>query len=465
MSAIAVSGPSSFDPRTATRSSDTGEGQQTTGSLPSSLEEQFRDHRRRANARQRTASVILAVPIVGLFGIVDAYMVPEARTLLWLIRFGVLMPTVLAVLAITLKRPSPKWSEFAVALGVFVAGGCVVAMALIAPVHYTGILLVVFASYTFLGLPFTYATMAGVGVTAFYAVMALAHGSTLEPVVTSNIFFLASCNVIGAFACHVLEEAARRQFFRNHVLNEQSQRSERLLRNVFPGSIAQRLKSRLGTIADTCPDVSILFADIVDFTPFAAAVAPERLVHLLDEIFTCFDRLAQRHGLEKIKTIGDAYMVAGGLRGRATDHVRAVAEMALDMLDSVRRVDPGNGQTIALRIGIHTGPVVAGVIGRTKFAYDVWGDTVNVASRLEGLTTPGTIMVSEPTYDRLRGNYVFSLQQIISVKGRGALPCYQLLGRSSAARSHLVTGNRAAQQSMGGALGPARALSFRVGPA
>lgn len=442
MSAVAISGPSSLGQRTASRTNETNGGQQTPSSLPSTLEEEFRDHRRRANARQRRASVMLAVPIVALFGVVDVYMAPEAKAALLLIRFGVFMPTVFGVLAITLMHPAPKWSDAAVALGVFVAGACVVAMALIAPLHYTGILLVVFASYTFLGLPFIYATTAGVSITMFYAFVALVDGSAPWAVVVSNIFFLGSCNVIGAFVCYVLEGAARIQFFRNHVMNEQSQRSERLLRNVFPISVAQRLKSRVETIADACPDVSILFADIVDFTSFAATVAPERLVQLLDEIFTCFDRLAQRHGLEKIKTIGDAYMVAGGLRGRAYNHVRAVAEMALDMLDSVAKVDPGNGQTIALHIGIHTGPVVAGVIGRTKFAYDVWGDTVNVASRLEGLAATGTIMISESTYERLRGKYVFSLRQIIPVKGRGALPCYQLLGRSAAAQSQFVSRGR-----------------------
>jgi class 3 adenylate cyclase len=461
MSAIAISEPSSFDGRTRSRANDTGTWHQISGSLPSSLGEDFQDYRRRANARQRKASVILTVPIVALFGIVDAYMVPEAKTLLWLIRFGVLMPTVFAVLAVSLMQPAPRWSEAAVAFGVFVAGGCVVAMALIAPIHYAGILLVVFASYTFLGLPFIHAITAGMGVTVFYAVVAIVDGSAPRAVVASNIFFLTSCNVIGAFVCYVLEEAARRQFFRNHLLNEQSQRSERLLRNVFPVSVAQRLKSRSEIIADACPDVSILFADIVDFTPLAATVSPERLVQLLDEIFTAFDRLARKHGLEKIKTIGDAYMVAGGLRGRASGHVRAVAEMALDMIDSVAKVEPGDGKTMALRIGIHTGPVVAGVIGRTKFAYDVWGDTVNVASRLEEITTPGTIMVSESTHERLRGNYAFSLRQVISVKGRGALPCYQLLGRTTAAQTRLGTDYQATQRSMG-ALVPTSDASFRV---
>jgi class 3 adenylate cyclase len=347
----------------------------------------------------------------------------------------------------TIRHPEHKWSEFAVMLGVFVAGACLTAMTLIAPEHHAGVLLLVFAAYTLLGLRCVHASGAAMAVTVLYAVSAVVDGRTPWPVTATNMLFLLGCNVIGAFVCYVLEQAARREFRHGRALSEERQRSENLLCNVLPTPVAQRLKSHSGAIADAHPDVTILFADIVDFTAYAAAVAPARLVHLLDDIFTRFDALAQKHGLEKIKTIGDAYMVAGGLSIHGFDHVRAIADLALEMLDSIRSVDAGDGRTLALRIGINTGPVVAGVIGKTKFAYDLWGDTVNVASRLESFAQPGTIQVSQSTYDRLRDYYAFSPRHHIRVKGRGELPCYLLLSRTATAD-----------------LGAAKAVSTRASP-
>lgn len=463
MSAIAAAEPSSpFERGEANTTESTHAAERGDNSARSHLEGAFWDNRRSANARQRQTSLFLAVPLVALFGILDGYIAPDAKGALWLIRFGVFVPAILTVLTITLVTPLQEWSEVAAMLGVFVAGSCVVAMALIAPFHHAGILLVVFASYTFLGLRFAFASSASLAVTMFYLVVAVADGSTPWPALATNMFFLLGCNVIGAFVCYVLEQSARQQFFYNHALGEQSDLSEHLLRDVFPVSVEQRLKSGSGSIADAHPDVSILFADIVDFTPYAAAVAPERLVRVLDEVFTGFDHLAEVHDLEKIKTIGDAYMVAGGMRTRDRDHVRAVAEMALDMLDSLTAIDLGNGQRATLRVGIHTGPVVAGVIGRSKFSYDVWGDTVNVASRLVGLTMPGTILVSESTYERLRGDYAFSPRQIVSVKGRGAIPCYVLQARKETTGNRLGSGNcRTTLRPIGDALASVRVLPCR----
>src|SRR6266540_4005044 len=169
----------------------------------------------------------------------------------------------------------------------------------------------------------------------------------------------------------------------HHLLLAEQERSERLLLNVLPASIAARLKQTDGVIADAFPEVTVLFADIVDFTRRSERIAPEEVVRLLDDLFSAFDQLAQQQRLEKIKTIGDAYMVVGGLPDPRPDHAAAVAEMALAMRDEVaRRRDP-SGQPVAVRIGMDTGPVIAGVIGTSKFSYDLWGDTVNTASRME----------------------------------------------------------------------------------
>jgi class 3 adenylate cyclase len=190
----------------------------------------------------------------------------------------------------------------------------------------------------------------------------------------------------------VLGEAVRSR----RALQLEQERSERLLLNVLPAPIAARLKAGELVIADAFPDVTVLFADIVDFTRRSQRIGPAQVVAVLNELFSAFDELAQRHGLEKIKTIGDAYMVAGGLPNPQPDHAEAIAEMALAIRDEVaRRTDP-SGQPLQVRIGIDTGPVEAGVIGTSKFSYDLWGDTVNTASRMESHGVPGKDLPAAP---------------------------------------------------------------------
>jgi class 3 adenylate cyclase len=211
------------------------------------------------------------------------------------------------------------------------------------------------------------------------------------------------------------------------ALAAEQQRSERLLLNVLPAPIAARLKQSKGVIADVFPEATVLFADLVDFTRRSQRSSPQEVVQGLNDLFSAFDRLARRLGLEKIKTIGDAYMAAGGLPDPRPDHAEAVAEMALEMRDEVtRRVDPG-GPPLQIRIGIDTGPVVAGVIGTDRFSYDLWGDTVNTASRMESTGIPGCIQVTDRTYRRLRDRYRFQKRGPIHVKGKGELVTYLLV--------------------------------------
>ena len=216
-----------------------------------------------------------------------------------------------------------------------------------------------------------------------------------------------------------------------HLLLAEQERSERLLLNVLPSPIAARLKQGEAVIADRFPEVTVLFADLVGYTASSDHSSPERVVQVLGELFSALDRLAERHGLEKIKTIGDAYMAVGGLPEPRPDHAEAVAEMALAVREEVgRHLDPA-GQPLAVRIGIATGPVVAGVIGTTKFSYDLWGDTVNTASRMESHGVEGCIQVTERTYRRLKDRYRFQRRGPIKVKGKGELVTYLLLGGPS----------------------------------
>ena len=205
--------------------------------------------------------------------------------------------------------------------------------------------------------------------------------------------------------------------------------SERLLLNVLPASIAERLKHHEGRIAEAHDEVTVLFADVVDFTSFAERTPPDRVVGVLDEVFSAFDDLARRHGLEKIKTIGDAYMVVAGLPEARPDHAEAMADMALDMQADLGRLCESLEFDLSIRIGMASGPVIAGVIGRRKFIYDLWGDTVNTASRMESNGLPGRIQVTEATFERLRGRYGFEERGEIEVKGKGRLRTYLLVGR------------------------------------
>lgn len=224
---------------------------------------------------------------------------------------------------------------------------------------------------------------------------------------------------------YMLERSARRDFILMRLLGQERERSERLLLNVLPKVIADRLKRSPGTVADSFNDVTVLFADIADSTPNIAQLSPEAVVELLNDVFTSFDRLAVKHRLEKIKTIGDAYMVVGGLPEPRKDHAEAVVAMAMDMRKEIGRFRWPSGDPLVLRVGVNTGPAVAGVIGTSKFAYDLWGDTVNVASRMESHGTVGGIQVTETTYKLIRRRHR-GTRRTIDVKGKGLMSVYLL---------------------------------------
>ncbi|HJU00739.1 MAG TPA: adenylate/guanylate cyclase domain-containing protein, partial [Actinomycetes bacterium] len=256
----------------------------------------------------------------------------------------------------------------------------------------------------------------------------------------SPLAFVALSDLPGPFATQILSGAVSdlallaallllgEAIRGRRLLQAEQERSEGLLLNVLPAPIAARLKQGEAVIADRFPEVTVLFADLVDFTAASDRSSPERVVQVLAELFAAFDRLAAGHRLEKIKTVGDAYMVAGGLPTPRLDHAEAVAEMALALREEVgRHLDPA-GRPLQLRIGIDSGPVVAGVIGTAKFSYDLWGDTVNTASRMESTGVPGCIQVTERTWRRLRDRYRFERRGPVQVKGKGELVTWFLVG-------------------------------------
>ncbi len=215
-------------------------------------------------------------------------------------------------------------------------------------------------------------------------------------------------------------------------LRDEQEKSERLLLNILPLPIVEQLKQNQTVIAQRFDEVTIMFADIVNFTQWASRVAPIDLVNVLNAVFSRFDQLAEQHGLEKIKTIGDAYMVVGGLPTPRADHVEAIADMALDMLQAINEFHQENCDPFCLRIGINTGAAVAGVIGIRKFTYDLWGDAVNLASRMESQGVVGGIQVTATTYERLRDRYDFEPRGAINIKGKGEMDAYLLTGKKLA---------------------------------
>ena len=251
---------------------------------------------------------------------------------------------------------------------------------------------------------------------------------TLAPEKLETIFYLISAGTFIAlmsFAHHFVRLAALAE----RRVQWELERSDALLLNILPAPIAARLKASPTTIADSFPSVSVLFADIVGFTNLASVASGEQVVTMLNDIFSTFDRIAERYGLEKIKTIGDAYMAVGGIPVPMDDHAAKVTAMALDMLEAIRSCAAQEFTDVQLRIGIHSGPVVAGVIGQKKFTYDLWGDTVNTASRMESHGAAGRVQVSAATRALLGDLFEFEDRGEIEIKGKGKLTTHYVLSR------------------------------------
>jgi guanylate cyclase len=280
--------------------------------------------------------------------------------------------------------------------------------------------------YSLARLRFPQAALAGWLGTAAY-VGYLAGSNLLEgPALARHGITLALANLWGMLICYQMEVAARREYAAMQLLGEERARSERLLLNILPAPIAERLKASEQSIAEHSDGVTVLFADIVGFTPLSARKTPQDLVDLLNRIFSEFDALADAHGLEKIKTIGDAYMAVAGLPEPWPDHAARAARMAIGMRDAIARISSETGEQLALRIGLHSGPVVAGVIGRRKFTYDMWGDTVNTASRMESHSLPGAIHCTEATAMLLKGAFQLHPRGVVEIKGKGEMHTFLL---------------------------------------
>ncbi|HEX5336821.1 MAG TPA: adenylate/guanylate cyclase domain-containing protein [Gallionella sp.] len=261
------------------------------------------------------------------------------------------------------------------------------------------------------------------------------------PMKTIGVFFALNFAAMSSIIYFLLRyfvvemDRIKCQLDRQHqLLADEQQKSERVLFNVLPSNIAQRLKNEPGLIADGYADVTVMFADLVNFTQLTESLPPEQMVGLLNTIFSGFDEMCEKYGVEKIKTIGDAYMVVGGLARDKVEYTRNIADMALEMREFVATHPQFARFNLSIHTGIATGPVVAGVIGTKRFIYDLWGDTVNIASRLTDEAVQGVIQVDKTTYNRIKQDYAFEPPATIHVKGKGEMVMYRLSSRLEAGR-------------------------------
>jgi class 3 adenylate cyclase len=284
-----------------------------------------------------------------------------------------------------------------------------------------GVVLATFMLCLGVGLRFLPAVFLSLSLVVLYLASIIWFSATSHGPIVNTVFWLALALLVAMQQGYAYERSRRRIFLQQRTIDEERAKSERLLRNVLPEAIADRLKKEPARIADHFDQVTVLFGDIVGFTPLSSELSPAELVAALDEVFSAFDDIAHRHGLEKIKTIGDAYMVVGGVPTPRADHAESVALMALEMREVIARKRFAGGRQLRMRIGIHSGPVVAGVIGKKKFIYDLWGDTVNTASRMESHGVEGMVQVTAATAELLRGRFQLTARGAVQVKGKGEM--------------------------------------------
>jgi guanylate cyclase len=383
--------------------------------------------------RQRTAVAVAVVLVLfTAFGFIDPWIIPEAVSPAWAIRaaeFGLCI----LVIALTRTRLFARAHQW-ILLGFSFLG--VLAILLIMGfagetgrlLYYVGLILAIVWIMLFSYLRFLRALAASVYAIAGYEVLAMLIRPQPLPVVVSSTFFLFGALVMCASAGYTIERAARVNFYQSLVIEQERQKSETLLLSILPREVSEILKIRPGTtIAQRYEQASILFADIVGFTSLSARMGAEEMVQLLNRTFSYFDALVEKYDLEKIRTIGDNYMVVAGVPRPCPDHACALARMALDMRAYAEEVPASGPGRLQFRIGINTGPVVAGVVGTRKFQYDVWGDAVNAASRMESHGVPGQIQITQATYELIKGKFLCEPRGPIAVKGIGSMETWLLV--------------------------------------
>jgi len=397
------------------------------------LERRWEATRARDSVRPFRATTALAIALYVGFSVLDQTYLAGVPSHLLVVR-AVVCALLAALLALSWTRLWSRYDSWIVAGAVLVSGGGILALLAVsredAHLHWAGLMLALMAIYGLFRprLPVAAAVSAAL-ILVFNMVVIPAEILPVAIVVADN-FFLVSAAFVGCLATYSLERSSRERFLMTIHLEDERRLSERLLLNILPEPIARRLKAGEERIADEHAEVTVLFADIANFTAMTAHMEPIELVQLLDDVFHEFDGIARDHGIEKVKTIGDACMMVAGLPEAQADHASRIAEAALDMRERIGRCRSLGGRPIRLHIGIATGPVVAGVIGRTKFSYDLWGDVVNTASRMASLAEPDRIQVTADVVALLGDRFAFRPQGPLEVKGKGTMETWLLEPRA-----------------------------------
>jgi class 3 adenylate cyclase len=404
------------------------------------LEQRFQDSYFDANLQYIRIAAILGAITWAAFGPL-AQLVIDDEGIVWdsIIRYGLGVPSALISFALSFHPAYRRFWQPLFAGAILFSGAVWVAhRALVDDARvdwgYAGNMLIMIFAYLLSRLQFRFSAPVGLGLFAMHNVGTLFTEETTTDLIFGDYFLLVTA-FIGTIAAYGLERSQRLLFLRERELDRERGRSEGLLRNILPEQIALRLKERdpftdHGHIAQAYDEVTVVFADLVGFTGQAGETDPPDIVAVLDEVFRRFDAVADRYGLETIKTVGDAYMAVAGAPETRPDDLESAALAALAMRDEVRELRWPSGDPMHVRIGMATGPAVAGVIGRRKFAYDLWGDTVNTAARLESHGAIDEIQVSDDVYRRLRDRYRFTDGHVVNLKGKGPTPARFLIGRN-----------------------------------
>src|SRR5215207_3208452 len=410
--------------------------------FPPEVETQFlEDYQVNTVATTRLA-LVLGLILYSLFGILDIYAIPISKNIVWIIRFGIVAPIFVIALIATYSIHFQKHIQALMAFVVAVSGLGIVAMISITReaefgnrFYFTGLILISMWAYSLTRLRFWYAVLANLVIMVGYEFASIEMKRLLETetgivIFTMHNFFFLGANVIGMFASYYLERYTRRDFLQKYTIQAQRDRADKLLYNVLPERIAERLKESDVTIAEEFSSATVLFADIVNFTPISARFGPLEVVEMLNDLFSQFDELVDKYGVEKIQVAGDGYMVAAGVPTPRPDHAMVMAQLALDMLDCVKTGNfLGGKHPIEIRIGLNSGSLIAGVIGRKKYFYALWGDMVNTASRMESHGSSGKIQITRDTYELVKDDFDCVYIGKIPIKGKGNMDVWHLKSR------------------------------------
>jgi adenylate cyclase len=396
------------------------------------IEAGFRAARAGANIRQLRVSLLIAAALNIGFAPLDYLVLTQNVSTALIIRVPIVTALFLVALGLSYSPLFRGWETYLPPIVVFcftLAYAALNAIAASPDVYLSGYIIVTLYLLVFVPTGFIVSSGLAWFCTVVFAVtIPLSRTIALGSLLTVYTQFIAA-NLVGMFALYWIESFRRLDFLNLRRIEDERSRHHELLARILPRSVIERLERGEQRIADEFPESTVLFADIVGFTEISARHKPAEIVELLNGVFGRFDKLVEQHGVEKIKTVGDVYMVAGGVPDRRPGHVEAIADLALEMIAETCHMLGPDGEPLQIRVGIHSGPLIAGVIGESRFGYDLWGNTVNTASRMESHGVPGRIQVSDAVYRRLKDKFALESQGQIEIKGKGGMTTWHLIDR------------------------------------